>query len=234
MGNKRVVIANTYQSVKELWIDNQSALISRPTLYTFHTVVSSSQGFTIGTSPWDDSCKRRRKAAATALNRPAVASYMLIVDLESKCSIRDLYMDSAEGVKEVNPKAYFQRFALNTVLSQAISCTNRDKSLTLNYGTRMSSIGDKMLREIVAVEAGISRFRSTSNNWQDYLPILRYNPLSSKTALAEEYRQRRDAYMDKLLAKLKTEIEQGTDISCITGNILKDPEAKLNEGNLML
>lgn len=121
MGNKRIVIANTYQSVKELWIDNQSALISRPTLYTFHTVVSSSQGFTIGTSPWDDSCKQRRKAAATALNRPAVASYMPIVDLESKCSIRDLYMDSAGGSKEINPKPYFQRFALNTVISMDVS-----------------------------------------------------------------------------------------------------------------
>ena len=117
MGYKRVIIANTYQSVKELWIDNQSALISRPMLYTFHTVVSSSQGFTIGTSPWDDSCKRRRKAAATALNRPAVASYMPIVDLESKCSIRDIYVDSKKGTTEINPKPYFQRFALNTVVS---------------------------------------------------------------------------------------------------------------------
>jgi phenylacetate 2-hydroxylase len=113
MGNKRVVIANTYQAVKDLWIDNQSALISRPMLYTFHTVVSSSQGFTIGTSPWDESCKQRRKAAATALNRPAVASYMPIVDLESKCSIRD----SNKGQNEINPKPYFQRFALNTVIA---------------------------------------------------------------------------------------------------------------------
>jgi len=117
MGYKRVVIANTYQSVKELWIDNQSALISRPMLYTFHSIVSSSQGFTIGTSPWDESCKRRRKAAATALNRPAVTSYMPIIDLESKCSIRDLYVDSAKGSREINPKPYFQRFALNTVNS---------------------------------------------------------------------------------------------------------------------
>ena len=116
MGYKRVIIANTYQTVKELWIDNQSALISRPMLYTFHTVVSSSQGFTIGTSPWDDSCKQRRKAAATALNRPAVASYMPIIDLESKCSIRDIYVDSRKGKVEINPKPYFQRFALNTVI----------------------------------------------------------------------------------------------------------------------
>jgi phenylacetate 2-hydroxylase len=95
----------------------------------------------------------------------------------------------------------------------------------------MSSIDNAMLREIVAVEAGISRFRSTSNNWQDYLPILRYIPFSSKIASAEEFRLRRDAYMDRLLSHLKTEIEEGTEISCITGNILKDPDANLNEGS---
>ena len=38
-------------------IGNQSAVIDRPTLYTFHGVISSTQGFTIGSSPWDESCK---------------------------------------------------------------------------------------------------------------------------------------------------------------------------------
>ena len=104
----------------------------------------------------------------------------------------------------------------------------------MNYGTRMSSIDNSMLKEIIAVEAGISRFRSTSNNWQDYLPILRYIPFSDKTASAEEFRVRRDGYMDKLLSQLKAEIKEGTDISCITGNILKDPEAKLNEGSSLV
>src|SRR5579871_1127632 len=94
----------------------------------------------------------------------------------------------------------------------------------------MSSVDDAMLREIIAVEAGISRFRSTSNNWQDYLPFLRHIPFSGKTSSAEDFRLRRDAYMDKLLSQLKSEIKQGKAISCITGNILKDSEARLNEG----
>src|SRR5271170_2354722 len=98
----------------------------------------------------------------------------------------------------------------------------------------MSSIDNSMLKEIIADEAGISRFRSTSKNCKDYLPILRYIPFSDKTATAEEFRVRRDRYIDKLLSQLKTEIEKGTDISCITGNILKDPEAKLNEGACLL
>lgn len=218
MGNKRIVFANSFDSVRHLWITNQSALISRPTLHTFHTVVSSSQGFTIGTSPWDESCKQRRKAAATALNRPAVQSYMPLIDLESNVSIKELLHDSKGGEIDLDPRAYWQRYALNT-------------SLTLNYGYRID--GDKddwLLREITDVERGVSNFRSTSNNWQDYVPLLRLFPKQSNEAT--KFRLRRDAYMDRLLKTLKGKIENGTDKPCITGNILKDPDAKLNEAEI--
>ena len=33
---------------------------------------------------------------------------------------------------------------------------------------------------------------------------------------------------------LKEKIENGTDKPCITGNVLKDPEAKLNHGNYLI
>ncbi|EEH39395.2 phenylacetate 2-hydroxylase [Paracoccidioides lutzii Pb01] len=218
LGNKRIVFANTFDSVKYFWITHQSALISRPTLHTFHTVVSSSQGFTIGTSPWDESCKRRRKAAATALNRPAVQSYMPIIDLESNVSIKELLNDSKDGTVDIDPNAYFQRFALNT-------------SLTLNYGIRIDgSIDNELLKEICHVERIVSNFRSTSNNWQDYVPLLRLWP--SRNAQAKEFRSRRDKYLSLLLDMLRERIKNGTDKPCITGNILKDPEAKLNEAEI--
>lgn len=202
--------------MRQLWIKDQSALISRPTFHTFHSVVSSSQGFTIGTSPWDESCKRRRKAAATALNRPATQSYMPIIDLEANTSIKELYRDSQNGTLDVNPTAYFQRFALNT-------------SLTLNYGFRIEgNVDDQLLKEICDVERGVSNFRSTSNNWQDYIPLLRILPKMNNEA--EEFRARRDKYLTFLLDMLKDRIAKGTDKPCITGNILKDPEAKLNDG----
>lgn len=202
--------------MKHFWITNQSALISRPTLHTFHSVVSSSQGFTIGTSPWDESCKRRRRAAATALNKPAVQSYMPIIDLECNTSIKELLVDSYNGEKDVDPNPYFQRFALNT-------------SLTLNYGIRIDgTIDHALLREIVHVERMVSNLRSTSNNWQDYIPLLRLWP--SRNSEAQQYRLRRDKYMSLLLEKLKDEIAKGEDKPCISGNVLKDPEAKLDEG----
>ncbi|PLB35311.1 cytochrome P450 [Aspergillus candidus] len=218
MGNKRVVFANSFDSVRQLWIKDQSALISRPTFHTFHSVVSSSQGFTIGTSPWDESCKRRRKAAATALNRPAVQSYMPIIDLEATASIKELFKDSQGGTVDVNPTAYFQRFALNT-------------SLTLNYGFRIEgNVDDTLLKEICDVERGVSNFRSTSNNWQDYIPLMRIFPKMNNEA--QEFRERRDKYLTYLLSILKERMASGTDKPCITGNILKDPEAKLNEAEV--
>ncbi|KAJ5104296.1 hypothetical protein NUU61_001643 [Penicillium alfredii] len=218
MGNRRIVFANSFDSVRQLWIKDQSALISRPTFHTFHSVVSSSQGFTIGTSPWDESCKRRRKAAATALNRSATQSYMLIIDLEANSSIKELYRDSKGGTRDINPTSYFQRFALNT-------------SLTLNYGFRIEgNVDDQLLREIVEVERGVSNFRSTSNNWQDYIPLLRIFPKMNNGA--QEFRARRDAYLTYLLGILKDRIAKGTDKPCITGNILKDPEAKLNDAEV--
>ncbi len=221
MGNKRIVIANSFKSVRELWITNQSALISRPMLYTFHSVVSTSQGFTIGTSPWDESCKQRRKAAATALNRPAVAQYMPIIDLESYSTIRDIAAQASSSPShELNPKLLFQRFALNT-------------SLTLNYGFRCEGgKNDALLHEIIECEAAISRFRSTSNNWQDYVPLLRYLPGTNKGSTPVQYRGRRDVYLNSMISDLKRKIKEGTDIPCITGNILKDPSAKLNESEI--
>ena len=179
-------------------------------------MVSTSQGFTIGTSPWDESCKKRRKAAATALNRPAVQSYMPIIDLESNVSLKELMKDCADGQKDVDPNPHFSRFALNT-------------SLTLNYGFRIEgAVDDELLNEIVHVERVVSNFRSTSNNWQDYVPLLRL--WGGQNVEAIEYRDRRDRYLEMLLRTLQKKIENGTDKPCITGNVLKDPEAKLNEG----
>lgn len=150
------------------------------------------------------------------MNRPAVQSYMPIIDLESTVSIRELLNDSQGGKMDIDPIAYFQRYALNT-------------SLTLNYGFRIKGDKDQpMLNEIYTVERLVSNFRSTSNNWQDYIALMRFWP--SKSHAANEARQRRDVYMAKLLDMLKERIDNGTDKPCITGNILKDPEAKLNDG----
>ena len=195
-------------------VGHQSAVIDRPTLYTFHGVISSTQGFTIGSSPWDDSCKNKRKAAGAALGRAALKNYYPMFDLESYCILRDLHKDSKFGEVEIGVRPYIQRYALNT-------------TLTLCYGIRMDDVYDNMLREILYVGSAISLLRSASENYQDYVPILRYLPNNEKNRRSKELRKRRDTYLDFLLNKVREMIQKGTDKPCISAAILKDEETKL-------
>jgi phenylacetate 2-hydroxylase len=218
LGEREVVVVNSAAAAKELFNDLGSIYISRPLFHAFHNVVSSTAGFTIGSSPWDDSCKRKRRAAATALNRPAVQSYVPIMDRETLSLVEDIYRDSDRGAREINPYAYLQRFALNI-------------SLVVNYGSRLESVGDAMLREIIEVETYVANFRSVSGQMSDYVPALRYLPsLETNNARhGADVRARRDRYMHALLQDLQGRMEKGTDIPCITGNILRDPDAKLDD-----
>jgi phenylacetate 2-hydroxylase len=144
---------------------------------------------------------------------------MPIVDLETNHIVKDILKDStATDRDEINPRGYICRFALNT-------------SLTLNYGLRIGgTINDELLNEVVTVEREIGNLRSTSNNWRDYVPLLRLLPNGDDKA--KEMRGRRDTYMTYLLAQLRNRIAEGTDKPCITGNILKDPEATLTEAEV--
>ena len=195
-------------------VGNQTAVIDRPTLYTFHGVISTTQGFTIGSSPWDESCKNKRKAAGQALGRPAMRGYFDMFDLESYCIVRDLFRDSKNGQSEVSVRPYIQRYALNT-------------TLTLCYGIRMDNVYDDMLREILHVGSAISLLRSASENYQDYVPIMRYFPNNEKIQRSKELRDRRDRYLNFLLNKVRDMIKKGTDKPCISAAILKDQETKL-------
>lgn len=196
-------------------LGHQNALIDRPKLYTFHGVISSTKGFTIGSSPWDESCKKKRKAAGTALGRPAMRNYQPMFDLETYCILRDVKKDSRNGEQELDIRPYIQRFALNT-------------TLTLCYGIRMDAVYDTLLREILEVGSAISLLRSASENYQDYVPILRYMPNNEKNARSKSLRDRRDAYLNYLLDKVREMIKAGTDKPCISAAILKDEETKLS------
>ncbi|KAF1961285.1 cytochrome P450 CYP504E1 [Byssothecium circinans] len=213
LGNTRAVVVNSFEDCRKMLVGqhNQNAIIDRPKLYTFHGVISSTQGFTIGSSPWDESCKKKRKAAGTALGRPALRNYYPMFDLESYCIVRDIHKSRNN---EFNVRPFIQRYALNT-------------TLTLCYGIRMDDAYDDLLREVLHVGSAISLLRSASENLQDYIPILRYFPNNVKNTRSKELRQRRDAYLGLLLNKVREMIKEGTDKPCISAAILKDQATKL-------
>ncbi|KAJ5115932.1 cytochrome P450 [Penicillium angulare] len=220
LGNLPVIVINTAAAAKVILAHNSQATASRPELYTYHKLVSTTAGTTIGTSPYNDSLIRRRKGAASALNRPAVETYIPHLDLETKAFIRELLDYGHAGKNRINPVPLVQRLSLSM-------------AFTINWGTRITNATDELFSEISHVENEISRFRSTTDNFQDYIPLLRFLPLSIlKHRKATEYRQRRDVYLTKLNNDLEQRIKERTHSPCIQANVMLDNEAKLNKVEL--
>jgi len=219
LGNVPIIVVNGSKAAREIFGANSQALASRPEFYTFHKVVSSTAGTTIGTSPFSESLKRRRKGAASALNKPSVATYIGHIDLETRDFLTEFLMYGEAGTRAVDPMPMIQRLSLSL-------------SLTLNWGTRMASQNDELFDEITHVEEEVSKFRSTTGNLQDYIPILRWNPFSFGSAKARDMRRRRDIYLKKLNRDLDGRMEKGTHQPCIQANVILDKEAKLNTEEL--
>ncbi|KAI1075684.1 cytochrome P450 [Whalleya microplaca] len=219
LGNTCVVVVNSAAAAKSLFMSNSQALSSRPITYTFHKVASTTAGLTIGSSPYDDSLKRKKKGAAVALNRPAIQTYIPYLDLESKTFIQDLLYFGKSGSVAIDPLPMIQRLSLSLVM-------------TINWGVRIASIEDELFKEIVAVEEELNKARSTVGNAQDHIPLLRLNPMNKTSAKAREMRQRRDWYLAKLNKDLAEKMEKGTNKPCIQASVIKYKEAKLNEAEL--
>ena len=105
LGNITAVTVNTAAAAKHIFSHQSHATSSRPELFTLHKVcsryvlsaappmlegfywihhlsntlsqlVNNASGTPIGQTPYSDSLKRRRRAAAAALNRPMVQTYV--------------------------------------------------------------------------------------------------------------------------------------------------------------
>lgn len=105
-------------------------------------------------------------------------------------------------------------------------------ALTLNWGIRMDNQENALFEEIIEVEEEVSRFRSTTGNLQDYIPILRLNPFNFGSKRAREMRSRRDVYLNNLNRGLEDRMEKGTHSPCIQANVILDEDAKLNNEEL--
>jgi hypothetical protein len=77
LGNVTTVVVNSAAAARAFFISQREATNGRPRFYVLHSRVQKGNAVTsIGTSEWDHSCKRRRKVAATALNKTSVESYL--------------------------------------------------------------------------------------------------------------------------------------------------------------
>lgn len=198
LGNVAVVVVNSYQDVAALWRGHSVSLGSRPTLHTFHKVVSSVQGLTVGTTPAGESFRKKKKAISLNLSLlhvslPHVCDY---VDRNSKYVLAHLLTVNERKADKwkllSDHDTSFLKYAQYYVLRCAI---------LLTYGLELDTFkADNALSEdIIQTENQIIRLRSLISNYQDYLPFFHFTPIRSYyEADANFWRIKRDAYMETL------------------------------------
>ncbi|KUI57425.1 3-hydroxyphenylacetate 6-hydroxylase [Cytospora mali] len=209
LGNITAITVNTAAAAKYIFSHQAHATSSRPEFYTLHKLIADTAGTNIGITPYGDSLKRRRRAAAAAMNRPMVQTYV-----KTRQFIKDLLHYGKNGAIAMDPMHSIHRMSLSLVL-------------TLNWGVRMRSQDDALFSEIVHVEEELNFFRGSSASLQDYVPLWRLFPTKSAEAIA--LRNRRDVYLSRFDRELRERVRDGTHRPCIQANVMVDPEAKVSE-----
>jgi 3-hydroxyphenylacetate 6-hydroxylase len=153
------------------------------------------------------------------MNKVSTASYTPLINATSQDFIQDLLEKGRAGQVSFSPK----RSILNTVL---------DLTMTVNYGTRLPK-EEALFAELIEVEDQVSRLRSVTGSFQDYIPFLQWNPINFKSSSARSTNSRRLAYLNRFSEEHKEQMQLGKDKPCIQGNVLRDPDHKFTEVELM-
>lgn len=169
-GTKLIVVANSYDSVKQLWCSkNVKGNNSRPVSYSFHNILSKGV-YTIGTTPIGDVYRRSRKHVSERVlcNKRNKDFNYLLMDKFSNELIDDL----VDTYKKDNNTS--SRTIISTDILREAQYFHLKLALWLTYGFELNThdvVHKKLADEIIEVENKITKVRSHIQNAQDYLPI---------------------------------------------------------------
>ncbi|KAL2867565.1 cytochrome P450 [Aspergillus lucknowensis] len=200
-GSLTTIVVNSAAAAKDIFEGSARALSSRPVFHTFHDIIAGTLGPTIGTAGYGDALKKGRKTTATELSKPAVKANLDKIDLETRHLLQELLVYGSGGQSPV-------------LVSKPIKRLTLSLSLSICYGRRVY-LGDPLTHEIIDVEDEILRFRSMTDNLQDYIPLFRMWPMNSYYGKAVELRKRRDAYVLRLNQEIEAKLDAGTHQGCL-------------------
>ncbi|KIX03624.1 uncharacterized protein Z518_07177 [Rhinocladiella mackenziei CBS 650.93] len=211
-GNERVVIVNKHADIKELWVSNSAALISRPVPYTMNKYV----GLAMGACPWTEGCKRQRQSAIKSVAPGTWQTYYPLLKKTSASAIEDMRKHGQNGAVALEPRKYLARVAISL-------------GFELAYGKKLEDVGGvDFLHGFLDAAGKITDIRVGSSNWVDYIPFPRLLP-SSTVKRAQMGAAERQPYLDALFHSMKADLEQGRDVNCIGAALLVDRGSKMTE-----
>lgn len=232
LGFKRIIVVNSFEDVNILWTKHSCSNNSRPVQYIFHGIVSATQGFTVGSTPSGPSYKRKKKVISQSLNQKSVNNLSSVIDNETKFTIKNIIQNNRElfGPPSCNNIRYTRTIISDIDLLCYAQLYSLRSAIFLTYGLHLDVYDTEanLAKEIIEVESNIMKFRAPVSNLQDYIPILRYLPFG-KSMQAQHYRNRRDAYMNKLFQLLQEKILEGDvdSSNSLVGVAIKNMELTL-------
>ncbi|EGW35627.1 uncharacterized protein SPAPADRAFT_48604 [Spathaspora passalidarum NRRL Y-27907] len=225
LGNKRIIVVNSFADIVSLWIQHSCPNNSRPLSYIFHGIVSATQGFTVGSTPAGLTYKRKKKAISQHLNKRAVDNMSGTIDSEIKHMFQAIINYRKIGTPSIDMDLmpFFQMFALRS-------------SVFMAYGIKLDCYGvdSELCKEIIDVESKIIQLRSPISNLQDSIWLLRYVPFWTNTKFARMCGERRNVYMKKLFDRLLHGIDHDDEdsINSIVGTMILRQSPVLTEAEI--
>ena len=203
LGSERAVVANTFSTIKDLWVGHSNDLVDKPQQHGFAEKLE----YDLSGANMTEPIRRCRKAATRALGKPLWPTYYHLLEPASVSLTREL-LSKGDEYMDIYPH-----------LRQIVF----DLALSLTYGTVSNGVDDEFTDALVESINQISYFRASTQRLRDYVPILRLlipDFASGNAVVAAE--KRRQEHLDVIFDALKKRIASGEQVDCIVNGLVKD------------
>ncbi|RDB27726.1 3-hydroxyphenylacetate 6-hydroxylase [Hypsizygus marmoreus] len=221
LGNKYVVVINTADAGDELLASAAyaSTFQSRPVSHTFGELLkhATRKTITIGSSPYDDQLKGKRRLAIASVSPAAIKSYQDIMDESTQSFVRDLN-DARKLGCPINPWPIFfrnsQALAISTYLGAPIKETAH------------------VFDDIPYPMKRLAQIRNIHGRLRDYLPFLRLLPEANMFSEAVAVAKYRNARLKRLLDRCLEQFADGTARPCGAVTMMSSQKTELTDEDL--
>lgn len=210
LGSERALVANTFSTIKDLWVGRASDLVDKPFQHGFAEHLE----YDLSGASFTEPIRRCRQAAMRALGKPKWPAYYHLLEPHSVNLTRILWEQGSNGRKHMDVYPYLRQIIF-------------DLALSLTYGTRSKGIDDELVNGLIESLEEISNYRASTLRFRDYVPLLRVlRPNFAYANRVVEAERRRQRYLDTIYAGLTARIAAGDAVACIVTGLAED---KLSE-----
>ncbi|KAG6816077.1 hypothetical protein H0H87_008805 [Tephrocybe sp. NHM501043] len=238
LGDKWVIVINSADSVEELLVSSQYAATfqSRPMPYTLAKLLggASRRAITLGTSPYDDDLKAKRRLAIASVSPAISRLYDPVVERAVQYFVRIFNTASTTG-GPVDPAPLFVDGS--AVLNLTIICgASVDNAATLLRDSPhpMKRLG-QFVYNVLYGRTNADRYdrvRNINGHMRDYLPFLRVLPDGKMFKEAVTVAKYRSLRLTELLDRIKRLHHDGSAPPCAIISILKESREEISEESL--